>query len=680
MADSAAQMPAGSTDNLESNVLSKTGTPRARAVKDDKQLAAFIKTLEQKNRDRNIKNGRIMAKYNAEKPTTNAAQEAEGLGWKSNFSTQPLATLIDRVAPRFARALDSVRYLTSAALPDHVPGAAQKTERFRKSITELIRARDGWKNFVAEVAQENALFGYDFAGYTDEYSWMPTFYRQDEFFVPDATHQNIARCPALVLRETYLPHELYELIEDEKAASDAGWDIEETVKTINNAMPDDFRKGASNDIRKYEDLRRESNLCASFGAGAKVCIVYSVLVTEVTGKVSHYMMDGTSYKQIFKREDRFDSMLRVGRFFSFQQANGKLMASKGVGRTVYALAGIVDRSRNEVVDRLQLSGKIIIQGDDKHIRTFKMSVVGNAVVISKSFTVTQSKIDAGVEPFLQLDAWTARLMDELAGNVSPAGAANQLQGERVTNGQVNFIADLQNEVKDAKIERFLTQAASLISEMQRRASDPKCDDEDAKEHQARCLEIMSEDELASIAKKPAAQTVEDYTDLERQTIISVCTELVGNPLVDQKKNIRRKLTAAVDDEFADDILLPDEDATVTAEQIRTAMFENEFLKGGKQVPVSPRDAHVVHLKEHVGAAEEVSALVAQDPHAAEVMKIISDHLKAHIQSAEAAGAPDEDLAPYIEAVTKIDAGIQKVAQLAQAHLDSTVPPPTPLIQ
>ena len=669
-----AQVPPNLAGALNSPDLSSKGIPRARAIRDERQLADIVKGQEWLNRDRNLKNGRIMAKYNAEKPFLSRELAEDGLLWKSNVSTQPLATLIDRIAPRFVRALNSARYLTSAKLPDHVPNAAGKSEIFQKEFTKLVRSREGAEDFWSEVAQENALFGYTCAANTDEYSWFPRHFRQDEFFVPAGTKQHASKASLVIVRETMLAHELFDMISDQKAAETAGWNILNTINAINKCAPDDTRAQLATSIRRFEDMYRESNLGLSLGQGAKVAILYNAFAVEVTGKVSHYIMDGRDWKLLFEREDQFDSMSEVTTFFSFQQANGNLMASKGVGRTVYALAGIIDRSRNEVMDRLQLSGKMVVQGDPKSIRAFKMSVIGNAIVISKEFSINAQKIDAGVEPFIALDKWVMNLMDEIGGNVSPASASGQMQGERVTNGQINYLADLQAESKDIKIARFLSNAATLLTQMQKRAANKHVADEDAKEFQAVCKRSMSEEEFQTISSQPASKTVDDYTELEAQRTIAVISEVIGDPMIDRKKALRRKLTAACDSDLADELLLPDEDPTVTAEQMRTQLLENMLLEKAINVPVSPRDADLIHLKYLMPLAETLAGQVATAPETVHTIQIVVNHANGHLQSAMQKSTPKDQLQLFVDQVKKIEAGIQKVANAAVDHLDSGVHP------
>ncbi len=644
--------------------------PQRRAIKDAKQARSIITTLENASRERNIKNARIMAKYNSEKPYRTESLEAEGLGWKSNFTTKPLPMLIDKVAPRFVKALNSVKYLTNSALPDNVPGNSKKTETFRREITETIRARPGWKNFISDIAQENALFGFTTVAWLDEFHWFPKHFRQDQSFVPTGTKQNANAVQVICLKETFLIHELFSLIEDKEAAETAGWNIESTVLAINKAMPQDRRSQYSSWERVYEDLIREANVGLSHEAGPLVVVVWHVLAQEVTGKVSHYILteippyssnyDATEKDLLFSREDQFESMPEALSLYSFQQGNGTLHGSKGIGREIYSLAGMLDRARNEVVDRLNLAGKLIIQADDKALRRFKMSVVGNAILLSQAYQVSERKIDPNVEPFLTLDQFLTALLDQMAGSTTP----KVFTGERVTKAQVDFFANREEESRDNIIARFLEQFADMMTTMQRRLCDPETVDEDAKEMQKRLLKEMTREELKKLSRQPVAETVEDYTEIERQKIVLAAQEGRGNPLYNQRELERRKLSAQFDEEFAEAVLLPEEDPTVIAEQSRLQQLELLILVGQASiVPISPRDNDLVHLQVLLPAMESAGQTATQNPGAVEVLKALFTHADQHFQAAQQKGAPKEQLAQIEPMISKLRSAIPQLEQL-----------------
>ncbi|HUV14394.1 MAG TPA: hypothetical protein VMY18_12180, partial [Acidobacteriota bacterium] len=513
---------------------------------------------------------------------------------------------------------------------------------------------------VNEIVQENVLFGYTAVGWLDEYSWFPFHFRGDRLLLPAGTKQHADQAQLVGFVEHILPHELYEQIEDTAAAEDSGWNVKATVEAINSARPENARISASGDYgRMLEDLQRESNLGSSLRSGAKVVILYNLLVYDINGKVTHWKVRYPDFKMVFLREDRFEKMSDVTAFFSFEQANGAMHGSKGAGRTVYNLAAMLDRSRNEVVDRLQLSGKIVLQGDPKQLARFKMGVFGNAVLISNEFEIAEKSIDPHVEEFFQLDQYITSIIDQLSGNTSP----RHLQGERVTKAQVDLYAQREEEGKDATISRFIIQFARMMSTLQRRAVDPDVDDADALAMQERLLNVMSREELDTIAATASAGVVADLSDLERQRIIAVAAENAGNPLYDQTELARRKTTAQVDDEFAEQVLMPENDPTQAAEQGRLQLLENVLIQTGQAVPVSPRDNHLIHLQTLDAVLQPLVDSMQQGLENLPILKGFLQHATEHIQQGLASG---ENQAAYMEANQRVQSISEKLVAL-QAH-------------
>lgn len=627
-------------------------------------------------REANTKNRRIMAKYNAERPFVQQNLDNDGLGWKTNISTQPLAAMVDRISPRFERAIENVRYLTSSKLPDDIPGASKKTDKFRNEITDLFRGTDGWMEFVGDLAQEFSLFGWAVAACADEYCWMPTHYRQDRVFVPTLTKQNSDDAETMLFLEEYKPFELVEILKDRSSAEDAGWNFENAVEAINQAMPMNTRSSFSDHNRIYEDLYREANTASGYYDSARVVEVYSLYVREANGKVSHWRLNNTpgtaTWKLLFKAEDRYDKFSDFATFFAFQKANGTLKGSKGVGRIVYDMANVIDRTRNEVIDRLQLSGKILVQGDEKAIPRFRMSVFGNAILIGSDFEVNQKSIDPKVKEFFQLDQFLSMILNEQSGNVTP----RQFEGERTTKAEVEIFAAREEETKDNPITRFLMQFSRLVSMMQKRAMDPKCDDPRANAARKRLLEIMDEEELKQLAETPSAGVVKDLTDLERQQIILLATENQGNPLINQEEMLRRKLTAQVDAEFAAAVMVPMNDPVQLAEQSRLQQMENMLIITGQPVPVSPRDNHVIHLTSLMQEMDRAMQGAEADPGINDVLKGFIKHGQEHIQQALAAGMKPAELSEFTnklqqvgQAVTQLDAYDQSIADAVEQGID-----------
>ncbi len=639
------------------------------AIRKIGEAVALVTSLKAENKDRSQRNGRIQEKYNAERPFSPHRLESDGLGWKANFSTKPLATLIDKVVPRFTTAIRNMKYLTASKLGDQFENSAEKSETFQREITETLRQHPDWEELLAEIAQENSLFGYANVGWLDTTSWFPTFYNQSDFVVPKNTKHTSMSAPVVCVKESYLLHELFELIRDRSAATSAGWDVDNVIESINKATTDAGRSAEIDPERIYADLSREATVLTSF-QGAKTVEVWHVLVAEVDGHITHVAYDAIGNKQLFWKEKQFTSMAECASFYSFQHGNGKLHGSKGIGRELYNMASVLDRARNEVVDRLQLSGKLVLQCEENQIKRFRMSVIGNAILISSGYNVQQQKIDGNVEPFFALDRFLTDLLDQIAGSTSPKAQ----EGERVTKAAVEIMAAREEERRDAIIERFLTQFARMVSTIQRRLCSERAIDDVSKQLQARLLKKMTREELDILSNQPAVNAVQDYSEGERQRIALIAQEARGNPLYNQHELEKRSLTARIDAEFAEQVLLPVNDPTEQNENVRFQKLELMLLQSGSPVEVSPRDNHALHVEV---IQQFVAPLIQQAPHDPSVWPIldaIGAHAFQHVQVAESAGLGPQ-IAQAKQWVTEFGKALKALhdhEQKAQAEMQQQV--------
>lgn len=657
-----------SPDGLtESPELSDAGKPTQRAVRDAGQAREIVNTLIESNRTRQTVNARITARYNAELPYSQAALKAEGTDWRSNFTTKPLPTLVEKVYSRFVEAVDGLRYFTDAKLSDKWEGVTEKTELFRDGITGVIRGRHEWDGLLEDISIDNSLFGSTGVAWLDEYTFFPKHFRQDEFFLTDGTKQNVKSAQVVVLREVYFPHELFAYIKDKDAAEKAGWDLENTREVINAAAPTQYRDLLTSAITAeawHGEASRNLNVGGSFTRGASVVQCYSLLVVEVTGKVSHYRLAGTDLKLIFASDDRFDAITDCLCFFSYQKGNSTMHGSKGLGRDLYSFAGMIDRIRNEVVDRSVMSGKTLVQGDVRNLHKFKMSLLGSMAIVPSGWNFIEQKIDGNVDSMLRLDAYFQRLADQLVGAVSvpqPEGSSEAFR----SSASWTLLASREEEQRDAKIARFIKQFVHMIQTMQRRICDKSVDDEDAKAFQKKMLERMSTEELDELAKAPVASAIYDLTPMDRQLTVALVAEKRGNILYSARALEVEDITARLGADAVTRLLLPENDPTETAENQRQQQLEFSVLAEGQPVPVSPRDNHEIHLATLVPLAQSVAQAIIQGNTGTAVLEAVLAHLREHYQYAIQQGIPKEKLASVAELVKNSGKALSEMKALDQ---------------
>ena len=646
----------------------KTLKPRQRAISDKDHIFRVIDNLQQARRFQNEKNGRIQAKMNSERPYEDSSLQAEGLGYKSNFSTKPMSTTIGKVSSRLTKAIQEAKYLTASALPDSIPDAKMKTELFRSEITNCIRRWPGWFCFLNDAASENSTFGWTSVTWFDKSTWHPEHFRQDRAFFPDATKQGENSVQFAAFLQYVFPHELVKFIEDRESAVAAGWNIDNTVGTINNARPPTIptpQAAPFTDFRRYEDAIRESSATLSLLNGAKQCMLWHVVVTEIDGKISYYVGDGQSRKVLFEGEDRFENIADALALLSFEQGNGTLMGSKGVGREIYEIANVLDRARNETVDRLQMAGKVWVQGDESQLDRLKLTVLGNVAFIPSGFNVVQTKLDTSIKEFVELDQLLTGLLDQIAGSVSP----QKFEGDRVTKAAVDLFAERDEEKRDDVTTRFVQLFANnVVGTIQRRICSDECTDKDAKEVREKLLLYMPKEEMMMLANQPALQTLEDYTQSDAQRLMLFAQEKRNDPLYDHAKLEYRATAAAFTTEFAEDVLLPQNDPTDIAENVSKQLLENIAMKSGVGMPVSPRDNHQVHINILKVDLTPIAAAAAKlDPKAYAIAEKFVLHWEAHLQHLLEGGTDKAQLAPEVAELKKVAAQMGQIkAQIQHA--------------
>lgn len=624
---------------------------------------------------------KLLNKLNEERPHDPEALRRAGLAWRSNFTTRPLNTLVGRVVGRLTGAVEKSRYLTTSQLPKSVPDYRRKSEIFQREVTDFVRADPRWSDLVQDLATQTALFGSDVAIWLGDNDWLPESGGQ-RVMLPATTRTVAREANVVVLKWQYPPHEVFQMLANAlavggqpqpppetdpetgevttaaKLVGDPRWNLDRLVEALNAAIPSTLAGQQAGSASGETELMiadmRRSLMTYSTAMSDKTVTLYHIYVREVTGKVTELVYDDKK-RELFRHEDARESIEDLAAFFSFERPVSKTMAaSKGVGRIAYAMAGILDRARNDTVDRLQMGGKVLIQGPENQIARFRMHVIGGAMVIGSDWTpVQQVKLEANIDEAINLDNYLRSLLDDMTGSVSP----KVVQGERVTAAQINLLAGREDERSDEIVMRFLSHVGRMMTQMQRRIFTTGTPDAGIEALRQRLLEVMSIEELEIIIRQPAVGTVMALTEAERQAIALACTEGRDHPLYDQYAVEREKLAAQVGPDFADRVLLPQNDPTIVAEQTRWQLLESDLLLNGQEVPVSPRDNHEVHLQTLIPVIQQLAAAMTTAPDGPGLMAVVAAHAMQHAQALQASGKP---ISPEIQQM------IQMLQQAQQA--------------
>lgn len=468
--------------------------PQRRPIENAQQALWIFKRFELNNRKRMGRNKAIADAYNGEKPYDQVELEAASQGWRSNFSTLFMASLIDRVTPKFVDAIHSMKYLSASRLPSEYGNSDDKTSVFRDKITKMIREWSGWSDFVAHLAQENVIYGYTASVFMDELNWRPRTFAQEKLFFDDNTPQFAGQCPIMCVKVDYYIHELVEILRDPEPAEDAGYEIDNIRKAINAAMPP--KESFLSNPRQLSDMVREGNMYLSYHRQSRMIQTAHIFVMGYDGQgVDHWWINTRSlnigsglsdssqdwgdYNKappddennpalLFYASDVARSMKEVVTLFTFQAGNNKLFGSRGLGRLLVNMDVAINRCRMCFIDAIYQQGLIIGQCDEKDIPFMQPRVSYPFIWVPKTAELSKSAFDANADAFIALDNKLTALSEIIAGAFIPGQITIQ-GGPEQTATEVNIDAQRENEIKQGILNRWWTHATQCVGVMQRRA-------------------------------------------------------------------------------------------------------------------------------------------------------------------------------------------------------------------
>lgn len=572
----------------------KTGKVRRAAISSAEQAHRLCDQMFNPSSERNRMNATIAKKYADSPPYESKSIE----DWRHNFPTGFLSGIINRIVPTPVAAIDQAKYLTSARLDEKDDPDGNKSDSFQRETTKLFRSWSSWRTLCYAIAQEDITFGYAAAVCTDPDDWRPKFYRQDEFGVPDGTGQHADDIQFFGLRQSFLINEMVELIEDQKAADLGGWNVDNTIQAINEAMPKS-RQANANQLREHVDLVREGNAGLAHDAEAKVIETYHLCAQEPQKGISHWVTrKAGDPKLLFDNPDEFDKMRDRVTLFTFEPGNSKFYGSKGIGRKLTPMHIAIERARMKMCDHAYLSGMIWVKSDGG-LPTVHFKVQHPIGIIGTDADLDPTAMPISIEGYKFIDEritayaeqavgqYFVDKLDEGTGSKDPTATETVIRDKRAQQQSANFLA------------RFFGQFSEMVSMMTRIACNPKTRDKEAKEYQRTLKEDcnLTDEEIKKLAEMQAIEVINDVG--QQQALIQLIQGLLASnsPFFNQKLLAQKLVTLQGNAALAEEVMLKDEfDPKDEAKQFRLQTLETAAIRSGESVNVAPDDIHPIHLK------------------------------------------------------------------------------------
>lgn len=590
----------------------------------------------------------ITAKLQGQRPYNVKKLKDAQKEWKTNISTGFLATECARITPRFYMPLKTARYLTAASLPANWPEGPRKTEFFRETITNTIRAWPKYNFYIRGLAREVGIYGFAFNIFFDEYDWRPTLMRMDKGFVPQGTE--IMESPVFFMAKYYYkPNELLDALKKNVDAGRSEWKKEAVVQAIVSSQPPPVDATYPN-ARTYEELVRQATWAYSYTKGVNLIATYHLFAQEATGKVSHYVIldstqstiptikapDAQDGRLLYENLDQFESMDDAVNTMVFDYGDGTVHGSWGVGQILYDLAAQVEKVRCDSIDNLRMTNKVKINVPEaKNINDVRLVVNDSMMIVSGAqMAGNQAALPADVDGYEALDNKLSKIAQEKIGAFVPP---IPIQPSDIKAAQINAAMSKEKELQEALLENWLIQWAILCRNITRRLCNPDSPDEIAKETRKKLLEKLTAEEISLLANEFPVRSVMDYTEYSAMKRAAFAASVVNNPLFRQGEVARVMASGVGDSAFVDSIVIPEGDQSEVLAAQRQQLMENAALALGQAVPVLPQDADWIHMQ-----TMKPGIKAALEGNQVQMAEVAMQHYSGHYQQGLAKNAIPKD--------------------------------------
>lgn len=677
----------------------------AKSVKNSAQAKNICDGLQYNNRQRSLRTSDIQ-QLNDGSPPKSAGQELQkAKSWEANFSSLWMAGIVGRVSQRFVNAVISQTYVTASALPTNYPDAKTKTDSLRAGFTALIRGWDGNTGFINAVAMETVLQGYCYAVFLDPHTWHPTFFKQDELYVPEKAGQHARDLQFFAGRRDFRLDKFIELFTDEKAAEAVGYDLEECFKAANKAVMQDPRDEAATTIfRKFVDMIDEGATgLAVTGAGERIVKTWLLFNREYDGKVSFWMLERNAGAKLRFSFKLFDRMQDVMAMFSFEAGNGCIHSSKGLGRKLAALATVKELFRCGIVDNARMGGMMIIGVDSADKTKFAPVMMSPFILVDKSVDLKGAQqFQVSAEGYQIIDTLIDSWAEQAVGAYLAAQITDKGRTER-TATEANIDSRRENEAADIMIRRCLDQDANRIQMQQLRV----CSDKNLKKARriydrmiketevkpedlypddidegslmrflvARMEEGMTDDEIKTWSKSPASAFAHVTEGAVQRGVSAAKAKYSGNPNVDQAALDYADLEGMVGADMARKLFIPKADETLAIEAGRAQTIESFAMAGTqKPIPASPRDNHIIHAGVVAEMLTKSVAPLLSSPKAPDVIMVVAElNLNHGLEHLALGAAQGMNKLPIFKDLEKFFEGFKKqLGEVVQIRAEAKV--------
>lgn len=473
-----------------------------------------------------------------------------------------------------------------------------------EEMTKLITQVDGFEYDYPEMVRQFLLHGVSVPYFPDEIGFQWETAAMGDFLIPRGVRAKARAVEVACAMRPYLPNELYHHIEDRAVAEDMGWNVDEVIRQIKAAQPD---QPVDWDIEHWEKEWKNNDI----GMTAKSKVIRSVhmWVTSLDGQVSHYIFAEQNPKDFmykclgrFKKQSEAYTMMTYG-----VGTNGCYHGIRGLGYVLYGPVRQLNMLWSGLLDQIRQSGKLLLQPNSENdLQNLSMvDFGGSAVVVPpnvKLLTWSWPNLQNSTIPGLEM---ISNMVRQKAGRYTSEADFNQAKEQ--TRAEVMARVDQISKLSISQLRIFKQGMTRLVREQARRIKRKDWTEHDRNgadvlRFYARCalrgvpkeaihaIDLEGVEFVLGIGNGSAAART---AILERLELRYSYMDEVG------KNNYNRDYVRTIAGLTAANSYFPKQAGQRPPIDLDIAITENSIFRLGGDKPVIPNEIHSVHIPPHL---------------------------------------------------------------------------------
>ena len=612
--------------------------PKPSRLADAKSAHAIYSTLRRADERSATNRARVQALFDGVSPYDRNLLVSTGQSQRTNLNFGEASRYLSIAVAGYVDLINAVETLVNVSTTEgELQDRMYADTVLGEELTRVIRDWPEFHSSYLRLVTESIIHGVGVSLFNDDFDFRFRVTGWANFYIPRQTPASEHSVEVACFRDELMLHELYSKIEDERIATERGWNPAAVRKVImKNASTD----RPMNSFTEWEQLQAEiKNNDIYTGIRSNTVPLVHTYVREFDGTVSHYIhceTDPTEF--LFKSVSRFPNPEQAFILFSNGVGtNGTYHSVRGLGQQIFAHCHVSNRLRSQATDAAMLASTVILQPQSQRaLDELQWTFYGGYTVLSPNIELVERAVpnlSNSVVPIINdVSSQMERNLEFYSNTQSAAGSPYR------SSVQVQAELEAATRLTTSNLNLFYSSWRRLLREMVRRIINGPKSDPAVADFFKRCAErgvdetvIMSIDINKTAAVRAIGAGNASARSAALMDLSAVAPELSERG---RKNLIFDRVASRVGYEaarrYADPV-----DAEPVSTDAKLAKLENALMRMGTPTDINDNDLHGEHFTIHAAEIQEILAgLEAGQIDGQSILPVLQafhEHTAMHVQ-------------------------------------------------